>query len=147
MRITENGNLKSLVNDIDTIGKFNELQFLHDDILNKLYGVGESNLKFGKMFFYGECTMMSGSKQVRCRKRIEIEFLTERHHLYVMHLMDELLTWYNCCKGPRTSETFGKVLYCATRYYRLWLEGTQQLKNIDWFHIYDVKIQEDELCG
>jgi len=143
MRISESDNLKSLANGIETIGKFNDLKFLYGDDLSQLYGVDKSNLKFGKMFFYGECTMTSGNRRVRGRKRIEIEFLTERHNSYATHAMNRLLSWYDYHKGKPITE----VLYCATRYYRHWLKHTPQLKNVDEFRIYDVEIQEDELCG
>lgn len=147
MRISESDNLKSIANDIETIGKFNDLHFLYGDDLSRLYGVDKSNLKFGKMFFYGECTMTSGNRRVRRRKRIEIEFLTERHNTYATHAMDRLLTWYDYCKGNPTTEKSVNIIYCAARYYTLWLENTQQLENVDEFRIYDVKIQEEELCG
>lgn len=147
MRISENGNLKSLANGIETIGKFNDLQFLYGNDLSRLYGVDKSNLKFGKMFFYGDCTMTVNNRQVRCKKKIEIEFLTERHNTYATHAMDRLLTWYDDYKRTNISEKFVNVIYSAARYYAMWLERTQQLINVDGFHIYDVEIQEDELCG
>lgn len=147
MRISETTNLKSLVKGIETIGKFNDLHFLYGDDLSQLYGVDKSNLKFGKMFFYGDCTMTVNNRQVRCKKKIEIEFLTERHNSYATHAMCRLLTWYDDYKRTNISEKFVNVIYSAARYYTLWLERTQQLRNVDEFNIYDVKIFEDELCG